>query len=30
LSIIYIVENIFHQGKEMRNIRFNAHYISCC
>jgi hypothetical protein len=27
LSIIYIVQNIFHQGKEMRNIRLNAHYI---
>ena len=27
LSIIYIVQNIFHQGKEMRNIILNAHYI---
>jgi hypothetical protein len=27
LSIIYIVRNIFHQGKEMRNISLNAHYI---
>jgi hypothetical protein len=27
LSIIYIVQNIFHQGKEMRNISRNAHYI---
>ena len=27
LSIIYIVQNIFHQGKEMRNISPNAHYI---
>ena len=27
LSIIYIVQNIFHQGKEMRNISLNAHYI---
>ena len=26
LSIIYIVQNIFHQGKEMRNISLNAHY----
>jgi hypothetical protein len=27
LSIIYIVQNIFHQGKEMRNTSLNAHYI---
>ena len=27
LSIIYIVQNIFHQGKEMRNISLSAHYI---
>jgi hypothetical protein len=27
LPIIYIVQNIFHQGKEMRNISLNAHYI---
>jgi hypothetical protein len=27
LSIIYIVQNIIHQGKEMRNISLNAHYI---
>ena len=27
LSIIYIVPNIFHQGKEMRNNSLNAHYI---
>ena len=27
LSIIYIVQNIFHQGKEMRNISLNANYI---
>jgi hypothetical protein len=27
LSIIYIVQNIFHQGKEIRNISLNAHYI---
>ena len=26
LSVIYIVQNIFHQGKEMRN-SLNAHYI---
>jgi hypothetical protein len=27
LSIIYIVQNVFHHGKEMRNISLNAHYI---
>ena len=27
LSVIYIVQNIFHQGKEMRIISLNAHYI---
>ena len=27
LSVIYIVQNVFHQGKEMRNISLNAHYI---
>jgi hypothetical protein len=27
LSITYIVQNIFHQGKEMINISLNAHYI---
>ena len=27
LFIIYIVQNIFHQGKEMRNTSLNAHYI---
>jgi hypothetical protein len=27
LSIIYIVQNFFHQGKEMRKICLNAHYI---
>jgi hypothetical protein len=27
LSIIYIVQNIFHHGKEMRNVSLNAHYI---
>jgi hypothetical protein len=27
LSIIYIVQNIFHLGKEMRNISLNAYYI---
>ena len=27
LSVIYIVQDVFHQGKEMRNIRLNVHYI---
>lgn len=27
VSIIFIVQNIFHQGKEMRNISLNCHYI---
>ncbi|GBM90950.1 hypothetical protein AVEN_226667-1 [Araneus ventricosus] len=27
LSIIFIVQNIFHKGKEMRNISLNAHYM---
>ena len=27
LSVIYMVQNIFHQRKEMRNISLNAHYI---
>ena len=27
LSVIYIVQNIFHQGKERRNVSLNAHYI---
>ena len=27
LSVIYFVLNIFHQGRESRNISFNAHYI---
>ena len=27
LSVIYIVQHIFHQGKEMRNISLNTHYI---
>jgi hypothetical protein len=31
LSIIYIVQNIFHQSKEMRNISLNLIIIiSCC
>ena len=27
LSVIYIVQNVFHLGKEMRNISLNVHYI---
>jgi len=27
LSCIFILQNIFHQGKELRNISLNAHYI---
>ena len=27
LSIVYNVQNIFHQGQKMRNISLNAHYI---
>jgi hypothetical protein len=27
LSIIYIVQNIFHEGKEIRNMSLNGHYI---
>lgn len=27
LSVIYIVQNIFHQGKEIRNISLNSHYV---
>ncbi|GBM51001.1 hypothetical protein AVEN_162867-1 [Araneus ventricosus] len=27
LSIIFIVQNIFHKGKEMRDISLNAHYM---
>lgn len=27
LSIIFIVHNIFHQGREMRNMSLNTHYI---
>ena len=27
LSVIFIVHNLFHQGKEMRNISLNTHYI---
>lgn len=27
LSIVFITQNLFHQGKEMRNINLNAHYM---
>lgn len=27
LSIIFIVQNVFHKGKEMREISLNAHYL---
>ena len=27
LSVIFIVHNLFHQGKEMRNLSLNSHYI---
>ena len=27
LSVIYIVQNIFHQGRETRDISLNTHYI---
>lgn len=27
LSIIFIVHNLFHQGREMRNMSLNSHYI---
>lgn len=27
LSVIFITQNFFHQGKEMRNIHLNSHYI---
>ncbi len=27
ISVIFIVQNIFHQGKEMRNISLNSQYI---
>jgi hypothetical protein len=27
LSIIFIVHNIFHHGKEMRNLSLNTHYM---
>ena len=27
LSIVFIVHNLFHHGKEMRNISLNTHYI---
>ncbi|GBN04165.1 hypothetical protein AVEN_12125-1 [Araneus ventricosus] len=30
LSIIFIVQNFFHKGKEMREITLNAHYLFLC
>ena len=27
LSVIFIVHNLFHQGREMRNISLNSHYL---
>lgn len=27
LSIVFIIHNLFHQGKEMRNLSLNSHYI---
>ena len=27
LSIIFIIHNLFHQGREMRNLSLNSHYI---
>ena len=27
LSVIYIVQNLFHQGKNSRSIRLNSHYL---
>lgn len=27
LSVIFITQNFFHQGKEMRNIHLNSHYL---
>ena len=27
LTVIFIVQNLFYQGKEMRNISLNAHYL---
>ena len=27
LSVIFITQNLFHQGKEMRNISLNSHYL---
>ena len=27
LSVIFIVQNLFHQGREMRNLSLNSHYL---
>lgn len=29
LTVIFIVQNLFHQGKRMRDISLNSHYIIC-
>ena len=29
MTIIFIVQNLFYQGKRMRDISLNAHYIVC-
>lgn len=29
ISVIFIVQNMFHKGKEMRNISLNSSYICC-
>ena len=30
LSVIYIVQNLFHQGKDSRSIDLNSHYLVVC
>lgn len=30
LSVIFITQNFFHKGKEMREISLNAHYLALC
>ena len=30
LSVIFIVHNLFHQGREMRTLSLNSHYIVLC
>lgn len=29
ISVIFIIQNLFHKGKEMRNISLNASYLCC-